>query len=599
MKLFVFKLTLALALLLTTFVFYLDVPGMVRNYALIKWHEQSDVEFVNEELPDYDVVVLGSSHALAIGASIKKHYNLKVKSIARLGGGLLIQKRLLKNFISTEIRAKHLIYFVDPFVLCSDKFDNLSFDKPREFNLGEFWQNSLNFGIKTTYNNYYNEYEVLSKNQVLQTRVPKRTFLTEISQEAVMRRIDDLCPPQSSQTANQFEEQKRKLKDLLDVIQASGHYATKSIIIPPTLFGVNEPYHNDLEEMLVSLIDTSKISIYNYSDCYLNSNQLHYFNNRDYDHLNYHGAFNFNKDYIIPLLNVKSDQNIYEQIEGEIEFVTQRIIRELSNDTSLRDSLYSVDAEINLIQKEIDFANKNFQYLYTKSLIKDNLSELSIVDKQEKRLNLNAKIDSLKKLIMKFDNADYFLLLQRDLSAFNKRLELFNNDEVLQGLIKQRESLKKQIAKVGNAKEVRNLRIQRRKVTQRISNIKIEGHDFYYTIKRRNELGRQVSEYKKENIQSLVESRSKWINDRNEFDSIGNRHELIQKHENLNKELLRTEEGAIFVSQDSILRNLKRKRAELLFKIELDEEKKGIRDLRDKRGYLIESLDYNCFEVPK
>jgi len=286
MRKFLIKATIFLILsfaFFTTFYFY--------NYQKIQW--EPEASHVNSE--NFDVVILGSSHAIAIAEGFQKEENYrKTQSLAVPAGGIKLLRISIENFFQLDNTAEHVLIFIDPFMIYTAINDNVNYLPMKKYKLGYYQLIIEHLGVQQ-FIQYLNKYT--SKNSVsdffIDTNGPSPS---SIDINKINKRLTSIYR-RSNLDDDLF--QRKEFKEMLSYI--STNTESKIILcIPPVLFGNKEPFRKDFLDYLLTIQADYKIPIYDYSDLYLKENNFQFF--YDYDHLNKLGREAFVKNQILPIL---------------------------------------------------------------------------------------------------------------------------------------------------------------------------------------------------------------------------------------------------------------------------------------------------------
>lgn len=243
----------------------------------------------------FDIVFLGSSRTVPFDKwsnsdSIKLILKKNILNLSNQGGGLLNQKIYLSYFFKQDNKTKHIFYFIDPFVLYTQKFD-----KAGMFNKEPFFGD---FGICAVWNGA--SFKLL-KNYI-HSKIPPQKYITPIGKEKLKvitvnnsfkkRRIKYLYP--NATDTSILNEQKETINQIISIAKKNNtkiHF----LMLPTLLY--EEPGYPEMIRFLQTLQKNEQINYYDFSKEMQNST---YF--RDADHLNSIGVSYFYRHFLTSIV---------------------------------------------------------------------------------------------------------------------------------------------------------------------------------------------------------------------------------------------------------------------------------------------------------
>lgn len=252
----------------------------------------------NENL---DIVMLGTSHGRTFSryGNHQRVENILQSRILNLskgnGGGPFVESLFLSYFYEQKNKADVVLYFIDPWVFYSAKWNEENFFLSEE---------PLNLNFLTLALKYGTDKQVIFN--YLKTKLGVGWLLTKptisllsdekslamVDKEAVEKRIENLYPDGTNEDYARL--QMRYMENMLDL--ASQNKTKTIFIIPPTLLG-NLPGHAQLIKRLEEWKKTYSIEFFDFSDSMSNPSLY-----ADHDHLNSKGIDVFTQKFIKPIL---------------------------------------------------------------------------------------------------------------------------------------------------------------------------------------------------------------------------------------------------------------------------------------------------------
>jgi len=273
----------------------------------INWETDSNILAVPEN-KEFDLLIFGTSRGRAL-TRFKNHLrmenilNMRIINLSKVGGGGPVWTRIfLDYFYSRNNSADIILYFIDPWVLYSEYWNEslcsaILNEEPFRY---RFFYNAAFSGIRwsclikhvrnyLTKKWYFESHDALAYN--------KKTVV-RIDPMAVKERIRGLYP--EGVGSDVFGKYIRIVDEIIDRVKKKG--VRIIFVLPPTLLGI-EPGTNLLTRALKSYADTDGIAWFNFSDAI---KETEFF--ADHDHLNTAGVEFFTKKYLLPVLR-NTDHN--------------------------------------------------------------------------------------------------------------------------------------------------------------------------------------------------------------------------------------------------------------------------------------------------
>ncbi len=273
------------------------------HFMFIKKHWSSDPDiFVIPQQQTYQFLVMGTSHARIFTRYDNQHIvedilHKKFFNISQPDAGPVMEKLYLQFFLERGNRAKTIVYFIDPHVFYSDRWNEnyylLPYGALDLHFLTDSIKNNIGYATNLDYIKTYLSLKWFIKN-------PKHDMYDDRawkkSDAEVANRLKKLYPNDTSDIA--FE----KYKTILDQITELAKKNTMQIVfVIPTTQIKNQPGMDKLKNLLEKYKKEKKINYYDFShvvkDPHLYS---------DVDHLNTKGVALFTKEYLAKIAELKN-----------------------------------------------------------------------------------------------------------------------------------------------------------------------------------------------------------------------------------------------------------------------------------------------------
>lgn len=299
MKKFLYKTTFFIFLFSLLLIAILNVSnrkGYRTDYK--PWETKGNLFFVQDS-SYYDFIILGTSRANHFTLCenhqrVENILNKKFINFSLDGASIKSQEVYLDYFFKRDGKTREIIYLIDPFVLISDEFDDITSRYQYEPLKWDFLPILIKDGVTSnSIIKYLNT--KLTKDWIYQNRIYCDTLalaLDSIKTEDQGKRQKYLY----SKSINEKKLRKKK-KIIKSILETSERHKCKiSFIILPTL--LDERKGNEyIENILSEYSDQYTFSFYNFQ----NENiSIEYF--ADLDHLNSKGIVYITKKYFKPLL---------------------------------------------------------------------------------------------------------------------------------------------------------------------------------------------------------------------------------------------------------------------------------------------------------
>lgn len=300
MRIFVIKSIIFLFLNFLILSLFLWMSTIADKRFVFKNGETGSNLFLMKDSTYYDFILLGSSHSkefsrrgnhLMVEKILKKNFlNLSFGG----GAGILPEKIYLAHFFKQNNKAGQVIYFIDPFIFFSQKWNEQNdFSNAEPFDLG-FFQELLKSKMSVKAVFYYLRSKI-EPNWFLKTpqlNYSDPGFLLSIDNDAVQKRIQNLY--QDGLDMKNFERYFQALDDLVNV--ANRNNAEVIFILPPTLLG-DLPGEEQLVHSLEVYSKNNMARFYDFSNLIVDP-KFYY----DHDHLNPKGIEYFSRRYLKPII---------------------------------------------------------------------------------------------------------------------------------------------------------------------------------------------------------------------------------------------------------------------------------------------------------
>lgn len=248
----------------------------------------------------YDVVFLGSSHAITVFGNKKTYKDTsailhkKYLTLANAGSGVLPQKIYLDYFFAEKNKTTYVVYLLDPWALYY-----------RQWNEENYFVAEEAFRIR---------FLSLLLTHPFDRQVPieyirnKFTYLRFIPEQKIKQKIlskKDITPDLIAKTLHHYYPRHPEEKNfqhysviLEDMIKLAKKNNSQVIfIIPPTLLAKNLPGIEEEKKLLNKLQHKYDVHFYDYSSAITDPSLY-----LDMDHLNRQGADLFTEKFVKPIL---------------------------------------------------------------------------------------------------------------------------------------------------------------------------------------------------------------------------------------------------------------------------------------------------------
>jgi len=221
----------------------------------------------------------------------------KITNLSDFGGGVLNQFNFLDFFYKQGNQTKIVLYFIDPFMLKTDKFDKVNMLNKEPLML-KFLSSSFknNFDTKVLLKYIISKRSLPSGWLTLHKSEIYDKVITDIDTLEAKKRLNYL---EYSTKESMFSIQSMKVKKIIDLVN---HNNTELIfIIMPALIRQEHSYIQ-LVEFLKNRKEEFNIDFYDFSDV-MRYPEFFF----DYDHFNRQGVDFFLKNYLKPIIdNIQS-----------------------------------------------------------------------------------------------------------------------------------------------------------------------------------------------------------------------------------------------------------------------------------------------------
>lgn len=265
---------------------------------------------------DYDIVLLGSSHGahideVIVGNLLKKN----VKNIAQNAAGIIPQYIRLTCFFQSRNTTKRIVYFLDPFVLYSSRWNEDDYILKYEGIEYHYFINLLKNGVSSNviFDYLIDRLTTYSHDFINRTVIPQKKV---ISQE---KTANTTTKKDAEKKEKSTEELESAIKVQLDIYYNEGlnmekfikysniltkmillgqkNNAKVTIIIPPGLLG-KVPGTENVIKLLEKYKKDYSIKYYDFAS-EMQEQKFYY----DIDHLTSDGVKYFTKHYLLKILN--------------------------------------------------------------------------------------------------------------------------------------------------------------------------------------------------------------------------------------------------------------------------------------------------------
>jgi hypothetical protein len=295
MKTFIKKIVLFLAflgLVIPVFVIIQSTYMMKKNNAR-GYYYSNLLYFPDDKV--CDIVILGSSHAKML--EVCNNWKLtegildkKIVNISDFGGSCLNQQILLDYFYAKGNQTDFVLFFIDPFMMVSERFDKENTMNKEPFSLS-FLLHAMKGGMdKGVIRNYLKSKIRISNSWAEVHWCEKYEMQVEkLDSVKIRNRVNVLTGSVRIIRANRLK-QIQKIDKIIKNVKMHGDKLI--FILPPTLIQ-NEPGYDDLIGFLKRLKKEKSIDYYDFHPIMQDKK---YF--MDYDHLNRDGVEYFLKNYL-------------------------------------------------------------------------------------------------------------------------------------------------------------------------------------------------------------------------------------------------------------------------------------------------------------
>ncbi len=273
-------------------------------------YTNSDISTLHElrSKRKYDLLIMGTSHARMFGVSghrqqVSSVLGKRMLSLANIGSGVIPQKIFLELFYEKENEVREILYFIDPWVLYSNAWNEADY-----YITGEVFR--VEYLGKLIANGF--EPEVIK--EYLRKKISYKLFIYPISRKKV---FNEEITNEDYKNLEKLKEERFQLwyptgtnkaefdkyaKELEKIVELANEHGSRVVfVIPPALFE-DLPGRIELLDYLALLQKKYRIKFYDYSqsvkerDLYLNM-----------DHLNEKGVIHFSEQYLKPVLMNSQD----------------------------------------------------------------------------------------------------------------------------------------------------------------------------------------------------------------------------------------------------------------------------------------------------
>lgn len=286
-------------LLINLAVFIVVIWGISIIFSLKNWQRDPDV-YVIPSSNTYNFLIMGTSHAniftrFSNQGRVEKILGKKFFNLSQPGSGPVIEKLYLKVFLDKKNRSQRIVYFIDPYALYSDRWnENYFLLLYGKFDL-LFLRNAISSQIgATTLMNYIRTY--LSLKWFIKNPRPDKTDsrVYSYTKSQIIERLNFLYP--EGLTQNSFIKYTQSLNEVIQIAKKNNMKIT--FIVPTTLIK-NLPGTNQTLKLLEKYKKDYNIMYYDYSNL-IQDNNLY----GDEDHLNSDGISFFTKYYLKQILQI-------------------------------------------------------------------------------------------------------------------------------------------------------------------------------------------------------------------------------------------------------------------------------------------------------
>ena len=247
----------------------------------------------------YDLLIMGSSHGRIFSRSgnhrkVEQILGLRMANIARSGAGVVPEQAYLEYFFRNGNTAKTIVYFIDPFALSTEKWNERLYFLTDEPFKPSFVPLLFKHGIDSDviYNYIKSKFLQSWQKDHGMIREDATYCLKHRVEESVNKRIAAIFP--DGYDKDRFEGYLDKLEKVIPY--ARSKHSRLIFMIPPTLLG-KTPGHEQLVERLRLFKEKYGTPWYDHSMAITNPRQ--YYN---HDHMNVRGVAFFTEKYLKPAL---------------------------------------------------------------------------------------------------------------------------------------------------------------------------------------------------------------------------------------------------------------------------------------------------------
>ena len=248
----------------------------------------------------YDLLIMGSSHGRIFSRSgnhrkVEQLLRLKMANIARSGAGVVPEQAYLEYFYLKGNTTKTIVYFIDPFGLSTERWNERLYfltDEPfKPIFIPLLFKHGIDADV--IYNYIKSKFLKSWQKDHGMIREDATYCLKHRVEESVNKRIAAIYP--DGYTEERFDAYLDKLEKVIPYAQSRN--CRVIFIIPPTLLG-KTPGHDRLVERLKVFQQKYGVKWYDHSMTITNPGM--YYN---HDHMNVRGVAFFTENYLKPALS--------------------------------------------------------------------------------------------------------------------------------------------------------------------------------------------------------------------------------------------------------------------------------------------------------
>ena len=269
------------------------------RFAWHNWDTESDISIIPEN-HNYGLLMMGTSHG-RIFSRDNNHQRVEAilhKTMLNISkgngeGGITPSLIFMKDFYDRGNNASQVVYFIDPWVFYSDKWNDKNFflfDEPFDLHIMHLCiENSVNNNVLINYVKAKYSTNWLGRKPVC--RQENDSFLTEINPEALKKRAASLYLEPYNEKV--FAKYAAQLEEIVQI--ANKHHAKFSFIFPTTLLD-DQRGKNKVIALLEQFKAKYGIEYFDYSTVIIDPHLY-----SDHDHLNTKGVVLFTEKYLKPI----------------------------------------------------------------------------------------------------------------------------------------------------------------------------------------------------------------------------------------------------------------------------------------------------------